>query len=94
MKNGAESARGYDPAPRVTIAITLHQTSRARIVVSDNGRGIPPSIRSDIFLPFFTTKANGMGVGLSFARQIVLLHDGVIGLVDVPVGASFEIVIP
>jgi nitrogen-specific signal transduction histidine kinase len=48
--------------------------------VADNGPGVPHALREDIFLPFFTSKQHGTGVGLSFARQIVLLHKGVIGL--------------
>jgi two-component system nitrogen regulation sensor histidine kinase NtrY len=93
MKNGAEAARGHASIPRLTVSVALHQSNRVRIAVCDNGPGVLPSIISDIFLPFFTTKANGMGVGLSFARQIVLLHDGMIGIVETAAGATFEIVV-
>ena len=50
------------------------------IEVADNGAGVPEAIRQDVFLPFFTTKAKGTGVGLSLARQVVLAHRGSIGL--------------
>jgi two-component system nitrogen regulation sensor histidine kinase NtrY len=93
MKNGAEAARGHASAPRLTVSAALHQSNRVRLAVCDNGPGVPQSIRSDIFLPFFTTKATGMGVGLSFARQIILLHGGGIGVVETTTGATFEIVI-
>jgi two-component system nitrogen regulation sensor histidine kinase NtrY len=56
------------------------QRGRVQIEVSDNGAGIPESLRQDVFLPFFTTKAKGTGVGLSLARQVVLAHRGSIGL--------------
>jgi two-component system, NtrC family, nitrogen regulation sensor histidine kinase NtrY len=46
--------------------------------VEDNGSGIAPELRNDVFLPFFTTKPSGSGVGLSLARQIVLAHGGAI----------------
>lgn len=80
LKNGAEAARGHAVRPHV--AITGHGVGggRVRLVVGDNGPGVPDSLAEDVFLPFFTTKAHGTGVGLSFARQIVLLHGGGISL--------------
>lgn len=48
--------------------------------VIDNGPGIPQEILSDIFLPFFTTKQTGSGVGLSLSRQIMQAHGGSIGV--------------
>ena len=53
---------------------------RVRIEVGDNGPGVPEALRQDVFLPFFTTKAKGTGVGLSLARQMVLAHGGSIAL--------------
>ncbi|MFZ1791147.1 MAG: HAMP domain-containing sensor histidine kinase [Saprospiraceae bacterium] len=46
------------------------------IKVSDNGKGIPPEVLENIFIPFFTTKKNGSGIGLSLSKQIMLLHKG------------------
>lgn len=46
------------------------------ITVADNGSGIPNSIRDKIFIPFFSTKKNGNGIGLSISREIVKLHNG------------------
>ncbi len=52
------------------------------------------SLRHDVFLPFFTTKAKGTGVGLSLARQVVLAHQGSITLLEGQAGgALFRIVI-
>jgi len=48
--------------------------------VHDNGKGIPEEIRESIFVPFFTTKKNGSGIGLSLCKQIMLLHKGRIQL--------------
>lgn len=46
------------------------------IMVSDNGPGIPSEIRDEIFVPFFTTKESGSGIGLSYSRQIIRAHGG------------------
>lgn len=46
------------------------------ITVADNGSGIPNSIRDKIFIPFFSTKKNGNGIGLSISREIIKLHNG------------------
>lgn len=46
------------------------------IKVSDNGPGIPDEIADEIFIPFFTTKDNGSGIGLSYSRQIIRAHAG------------------
>lgn len=64
------------------------------IEVEDNGPGVPEALRQDIFLPFFTTRATGTGVGLNLARQIVVAHGGAIDVGDSPGGgALFRIVI-
>ena len=55
---------------------------------------MPEAQRQDVFLPFFTTKAKGTGVGLSLARQVVLAHRGSINVVEAKEGgALFRIVI-
>jgi signal transduction histidine kinase len=46
------------------------------IQVIDNGKGIPPEILEEVFIPFFTTKEKGSGIGLSISRRIVNLHGG------------------
>ncbi|HPX05333.1 MAG TPA: HAMP domain-containing sensor histidine kinase, partial [Tenuifilaceae bacterium] len=46
------------------------------ITVTDNGTGIAPEVMEHIFTPFFTTKANGSGIGLSIAKSIMQLHGG------------------
>jgi signal transduction histidine kinase len=50
------------------------------IQVADNGPGIPAEILEHIFVPFYTTKKTGSGVGLSLARQIMRLHKGSIAV--------------
>lgn len=59
------------------IRVTALQTEKnLRIDVSDNGPGIPGEIMEDIFVPFFTTKSTGTGIGLSLSRQIIRMHGG------------------
>ena len=49
---------------------------RVLLQIIDNGPGIPPDIRDQIFIPFFTTKRDGSGIGLSLSRQIMMSHGG------------------
>jgi nitrogen fixation/metabolism regulation signal transduction histidine kinase len=80
LRNAAEAARDHAEAPAVTLSFSAVAGARVQIEVADNGAGVPEDLRQDVFLPFFTTKAKGTGVGLSLARQVVLAHRGSIGL--------------
>ncbi|HEY1144839.1 MAG TPA: HAMP domain-containing sensor histidine kinase, partial [Allosphingosinicella sp.] len=94
MRNAAEAAAAHAEAPAVRMIFAATRGGRTRIEVADNGPGVPESVRHDVFLPFFTTKAKGTGVGLSLARQVVLAHRGSIDLVAAEEGgALFRIVI-
>jgi len=55
-----------------------NEMSHLTIQVKDNGKGIAPDVLDDIFVPFFTTKNNGSGIGLSLSRQIMQMHSGTI----------------
>lgn len=63
-------------ADRVELRIQAQRGGHASIEVADDGPGIPPDRRDDVFMPFYTTRQNGSGVGLSFAKQVVLAHGG------------------
>ncbi|HEX8308246.1 MAG TPA: ATP-binding protein [Allosphingosinicella sp.] len=80
LRNAAEAARDHSKAPCVSLSFAPVAAGRVQIEVADNGAGVPEDLRQDVFLPFFTTKAKGTGVGLSLARQVVLAHRGSIGL--------------
>src|SRR3954469_7038677 len=81
-------------APHVWLTMTRTRLGRTEIEVADNGPGVPEGLRQDIFLQFFTTRADGTGVGLSLARQVVLAHRGAISVGDREGGgALFRIVI-
>ena len=81
---------------RVTIAAKHQPGGRIEVVVSDDGAGLPAELRE---APFESTRRHrsptaGAGLGLSIARGIVMAHNGSLGLVDSPRGASFRIVLP
>ena len=76
LKNAREACRNC-PNPEIRVHACL-KAKQIRFTVSDNGEGILPEVRERIFVPFFTTKPNGSGIGLSLCRQIITLHDGCI----------------
>ena len=66
-----------------------------RIVVADDGPGIPPAERDKLFLPYYSTKQRGSGLGLAIVRRIVAEHGGAIDVADnVPRGTRFAIELP
>lgn len=73
LKNSMQSLEGEKDGE---IAIMLEITGKLHIRITDNGKGIPPELQEKIFVPFFTTKAEGMGIGLSLCRQIIKKHGG------------------
>ena len=75
VKNAHEAIENT-PEGRVTISAGISPDLNPEICVSDNGPGIPPEILDEIFVPFFTTKQNGSGIGLSVSRQIMRIHGG------------------
>jgi len=52
--------------------------------IVDNGPGIPPDVQEKIFVPFFTTKEDGSGIGLSLSRQIMRVQGGTISVQSAP----------
>jgi signal transduction histidine kinase len=75
--------------------VALEENHKIVIKVSDNGKGISPEIMDKIFVPFFSTKSNGSGIGLSLSKQIMLLHKGNIHLASKEgVGTSIELLFP
>lgn len=62
--------------PTISMKCFLSKRTRVTIQVVDNGEGILPEVLDKIFIPFFTTKPKGSGIGLSLSRQIMRLHGG------------------
>jgi signal transduction histidine kinase len=79
-----------------TIQVALEPEDEAvAIVVADEGKGIAPEHLPNLFRPFFTTKGQGTGLGLSLARRIVESHGGTIDVVSKPgEGARFTVLLP
>ncbi|MDR3189510.1 MAG: hypothetical protein LBT94_10120, partial [Prevotellaceae bacterium] len=63
-------------APQILLFAGATPDGRPYITVADNGCGISPEMRDKIFIPFFSTKKNGTGIGLSLSREIIKLHQG------------------
>jgi len=80
-RNAAEAASERSGGALVTIDGEMDapgQHHGQRISVTDNGPGIPPEALGKIFMPFFTTKANGTGLGLAVVQKIIVQHGGTI----------------
>ena len=77
LRNAADAAVTGD-APKVWLDARLSDRGRPVIEIGDNGPGVDASLGDKIFLPFFTTKPDGSGIGLALARQVMLVHKGAI----------------
>jgi two-component system nitrogen regulation sensor histidine kinase NtrY len=80
------SMHALDGRKEPTIELKTYYNKRGRVTiqVADNGTGILPEVLDKIFIPFFTTKQSGSGIGLSLSRQILRLHNGTITAHSVP----------
>ncbi|WP_426061024.1 sensor histidine kinase [Hymenobacter sp. B1770] len=72
------------PQPRIELRAQQQEDGRVVLDVGDNGTGITPDVLDSIFIPFFTTRRGGTGIGLSLAKQIMHLHKGSIKVQSVP----------
>lgn len=74
LKNSIQALDGQGDGK---ICIHAQQNEHTTIIdITDNGPGIPPELQEKVFIPFFTTKSEGTGIGLSLCKQIVRYHDG------------------
>ncbi len=94
INNAFQAVHGVEN-PKVIVA-TKHLENTVEIKVSDNGPGIPDSIKDQIFQPFFTTKpaGQGTGLGLSLSYDIIKAHDGKLKLNSTPNGTVFTVILP
>ncbi len=76
MRNGMDAMADLSPDQRVLVVSTAVHENGVRVSVSDNGGGIPPEVAAHLYEPFFSTKQEGMGMGLSICRSIAELHHG------------------
>ncbi len=83
IKNAYQANESNQNA-KIRIKATINEAGRPTISVIDNGAGISDELMDKIFVPFFTTKENGSGIGLSISRQIMQLHGGNLKMSSVP----------
>jgi two-component system, NtrC family, nitrogen regulation sensor histidine kinase NtrY len=87
--NAIEAVKDQEQ-PLITLSANSANSGRPVIKVADNGMGMSPEVMENIFIPFFSTKKNGSGIGLSLCKQILLLHKGNIQVQSVEgVGTAF-----
>ena len=98
LKNAQEAVTDYEDEQEPYICLATHLLSNQRdfvISVTDNGKGIVPDVLERIFVPFFTTKSSGSGIGLSICKQIVTLHGGTITVSSESGGfTTFRVMLP
>ncbi len=83
IKNAMQASQGIANAS-VKILGKMDNQGHIVIEITDNGKGIIPEAIDKIFIPFFTTKQGGTGIGLSLSRQIMHLHDGTLQVESKP----------
>jgi nitrogen-specific signal transduction histidine kinase len=94
-RNAAEAASDRPKGGCVTIHGETENSGQLhgqRLSIADNGPGIPPEALTKIFMPFYTTKANGTGLGLAVVQKIVVQHGGTIEARNQPLGGAEFIV--
>ena len=90
VRNAAEAMAGSG-----TLVIALEPSPRwLRLVVADDGPGVPAASAESVFTPFFTTKERGTGLGLAVARAAVAAHGGTLALRPSACGATFVLTLP
>jgi len=83
LNNAMDALKGIKKK-NITLNILEGQLGKLKISIADNGAGIAPEEMEKIFIPFYTTKENGSGIGLSLCRQIMRLHKGSISAISIP----------
>jgi nitrogen fixation/metabolism regulation signal transduction histidine kinase len=83
LRNALDATEGHDQAAVWTRA-AVGRSGQVVLSVHDNGSGLTEEARNNLFVPFFTTKRQGTGVGMSIVRQIIRLHRGTIGVESAP----------
>lgn len=95
FRNACEAILQSGRGSRVTVRATGHEGRAVRVQVSDDGPGVAADIAEKIFIPFFTTKASGTGLGLAMVHKIVTAHQGSVLLTDSAPGHTvFTLLLP
>lgn len=95
VRNAVEAMQAVPVEERRLQVITHAVAGRVHVQVSDTGPGLPPALQAQLFTRFFTTKADGMGLGLSISRTILEAAGGDLTAANTPAGgASFRFSLP
>jgi signal transduction histidine kinase len=95
MVNGIQAMAAIRDRPRVlTVRTSRQEDGPVRVDVADTGEGIRPEALERVFQPFYTTKSNGMGMGLAICRSTVEAHGGRLWVSDGGPGAVFHVLLP
>ncbi len=95
VANGMEAINAVGKGPGRLLITTYNDSDQVVVAVRDSGTGIDPDAEKQLFNTFFTTKADGMGMGLAICRSIIELHEGRIWAKDnVEGGATFQFSLP
>jgi signal transduction histidine kinase len=94
--NSAEAMAAASSERRIRIRCTEDEQQFVRVSVSDSGRGVPPDELDRVFEAFYSTKPDGIGMGLSICRSIIEAHGGRIwaSAADSRVGTVFTFTLP
>jgi two-component system, NtrC family, nitrogen regulation sensor histidine kinase NtrY len=84
LLNNAVDAVKKVKTKKIMIAVSAGPAGKTKISVTDNGIGIAPEEIEKVFIPFYTTKENGSGIGLDLSRKIMRLHKGTITVFSEP----------
>ena len=87
LRNAAQATEEKN-RPHVRLSIRREGCDAVMLAVEDNGPGVPAAVRRDVFLPFFTTRSSGTGIGLNVARQIAVAHHWQIAIGDSALGGA------
>lgn len=94
VRNAIEALQEVPAAHRRLAVRTMHDADFVRVAVADSGPGISEANQKRLFEPYFTTKAGGMGLGLSISRSIIQDHDGRLEVSTSPEGTTFQFSLP
>ncbi|OON62856.1 hypothetical protein B0920_05325 [Massilia sp. KIM] len=93
LMNAVQAMAGGAGLPRLTVA-SRNEDGAVLLQVQDNGPGIAPEAAAQVFDPFYSTKPDGMGMGLAICRSIMTMHGGSIALRESAAGCCFELRLP
>ncbi|CAG1013315.1 two-component system, LuxR family, sensor histidine kinase DctS [Burkholderiaceae bacterium] len=85
-RNGIQAMESHTPPAQRELLIRVRQTHARWVTISviDHGPGVPPEVAQQLFTPFFTTRSEGMGLGLSLCRTVIEQHGGALDFVTLP----------